>query len=165
MKISNGANQLAIRKYPDPILMKKAKKIKDPLANAVQELIFCMLETLHANNNGIGLAAPQVGAGLRLFVIELEGTAYVLINPKITAKSRKKVTSEEGCLSFPGQFLPVSRHDEVQIRFTDQFNKPGKIKAQGLLARAFQHELDHLDGILFIDRVKKSAKKITKKTK
>lgn len=156
-------NQLAIRKYPDPILMKKAEKIKNPLDSAVQKLIFCMFETLHANNNGVGLAAPQVGVGLRLFVIELEGMSYVLINPKITAKSRKKVTSEEGCLSFPGQFLPVSRYDEVQIRFTDQFNKPGKIKAQGLLARAFQHELDHLDGILFIDKIKKSANKTTKK--
>ena len=127
----------------------------------IQELIADMFETLHTNNNGIGLAAPQVGLSLRLFVIELEGDSYALINPKITAKSRKKIIAEEGCLSFPGQFLPVSRYSDVQMRYTDQFGQPGKIKAQGLLARALQHEIDHLDGILFIDRVKKIAKKTT----
>lgn len=150
---------LTIKKYPDPILTKKAGKIKDPLTNDIRELISNMFETLHANNNGIGLAAPQVGFSLRLFVAELEGTSYVLINPKITAKSRKKEVCEEGCLSFPGQFLPVSRYEEIQMRYTDQYGKPGKIKAKGLLARVLQHEFDHLDGILFIDRVKKSSKK------
>jgi len=155
--------QLLIRKYPDPILMKKAEKIKDPLAKDIQELISGMFETLRADSRGVGLAAPQVGFSLRLFVIELEGIPYVLINPKITAKSRKKITGEEGCLSFPGQFLPVSRYDRIQMRYTDQYGKPGKIKTQGLLARALQHELDHLDGILFIDRVKSSDKPKTKK--
>jgi len=150
--------QLIIRKYPDPILLQKAAKIKDPLSKDIQELIACMFETLRASH-GIGLAAPQVGHSLRLFVIEEEGIPYVLINPKATANSRKKIIAEEGCLSFPGQFLPIPRFSEVQMRFTDQFGKPGKIKAQGLLARALQHEFDHLEGILFIDRLKKNIKK------
>ena len=152
--------KLEIRKYPDPILLKKAEKIKNPLADDIQGLIFQMIETLR-DSKGVGLAAPQVGVSLRLFVVELEGKTYVLINPKITSTSRKKEICEEGCLSFPGKFLPVPRYEEVQIRFTDEYGKPGKIKAHGLLARAFQHELDHLDGILLIDRSKKSPQKKT----
>jgi peptide deformylase len=106
-------------------------------------------------NKGLGLAAPQVGSNLRLCVIETEDITHVLLNPKITAKSRKKVVSEEGCLSFPGKFFPISRHDEVQARYIDEHGQPGKIKGQGLLARALQHEIDHLDGILVINRIKK----------
>ncbi|HOW60244.1 MAG TPA: peptide deformylase [Candidatus Moranbacteria bacterium] len=158
---------LEIKKYPDPILLKKAEKIKDPMDEKIQRLIFDMTETLHSNNNGIGLAAPQVGIGLRLCIIELEGTRYVLINPKITAKSKNKETCEEGCLSFPGEFYPVARFHEVQVRYDDESGKSKKIKARGLLARAFQHEIDHLDGIVFINRIKKSSKKcpIKKETK
>jgi len=155
--------KLPIRKYPDPVLSQKAAKIKDPLGKEVQELIANMIETLHANKNGVGLAAPQVGVSVRLCMIELEDTRYVLINPKITAKSRKKEICEEGCLSFPGEFYPVSRCSEVQVRYIDENGKPTKTKAQGLLARAFQHEIDHLDGILFVSKVKK-ANKIIKKS-
>ena len=150
--------KLEIRKYPDPILLKKAEKIKDPLSDDIQGLIFQMIETLR-ESKGVGLAAPQVGVSLRLFIVELEGTIYVMINPKITSTSRKKEVCEEGCLSFPGKFLPVPRYEEVQIRFTDQYGKSGKVKAQGLLARAFQHEYDHLDGIVFTSRAKKVSQK------
>lgn len=151
--------KLPIRKYPDPVLSQKAAKIKDPLGKEVQDLIKNMIETLHANKNGVGLAAPQVGVSVRLCMIELEGTRYVLINPKITAKSRQKEVCDEGCLSFPGEFYPVPRYSEVQVRYTDENGKSAKAKAQGLLARAFQHEIDHLDGVLFISKVKKTAKK------
>ncbi|NTV41211.1 MAG: peptide deformylase [Candidatus Moranbacteria bacterium] len=151
---------LEIRKDPDPILREKTVKVKDPLAPEIQELILNMVETMkHAQ--GVGLAAPQVGQSLRLCIIEVEGTLYVLINPKITAKSKNKVILEEGCLSFPGIFLPISRASQVQVRYLDQTGKPQKIKADGLLSQALQHEIDHLDGVLFIDRLKKS--KIKKK--
>jgi peptide deformylase len=152
--------KLKIIKDPNPILRQKAAKIKDPLAKKIQELILNMFEILHLSK-GIGLAAPQVGKSLRLCIIEVEGVQYALINPKITAKSRKKVLADEGCLSFPGQFFQISRYSDVQVRYTDKNGKPGKIKGQGLLARALQHEIDHLDGILFIDKIKK--KKITPK--
>ena len=152
--------KLKIVKDPNPILRQKAVKIKDPLDQKIQELILNMFETLRLSN-GVGLAAPQVGVSRRLCVIEVEGTQYALINPKITAKSRKKVISDEGCLSFPGQFISISRCDEVQIRYVDKDGNPGKIKGQGLFARVMQHEIDHLDGILFVDRIKK--KKIVPK--
>ena len=146
--------KLKIVKDPNQILRQKAVKIKDPFDQKIQELILNMFETLRAKN-GVGLAAPQVGVSLRLCVIEVEGVQYALVNPKITAKSRKKVVSDEGCLSFPGQFFPISRCSEVQVRYIDKDGNPGKIKGQGLLAKALQHEIDHLDGILFIDKVKK----------
>ena len=152
--------KLKIIKDPNPILRQKAAKIKDPLDKKIQELILNMFETLHLSK-GVGLAAPQVGKSLRLCIIEVEGVKYAFINPKITAKSRKKVLADEGCLSFPGQFFQISRCNDVQVRYTDKDGKPGKIKGQGLLARALQHEIDHLDGILFIDKLKK--KKTTPK--
>ncbi len=160
-KISIYYMKLDIRKNGDAALRIKTKKVKDPLAKDVQELILNMIETMHTNS-GVGLAATQVGSDLRLCVVEVEETPYVLINPRITAKSTKKVLSEEGCLSFPGVFFPISRSNEVQVRYLNQTGKAKKTKANGLLARAFQHEIDHLDGILIIDRVKKS--KIKKET-
>lgn len=163
--------KLTIRKNPDPILRVKTVKVKDPLAKDVQELISSMVETMYSAN-GVGLAATQVGSNLRLCVIETEGVLYVIINPQITAKSKNKIISEEGCLSFPGKFFPISRHKEVQIRYINEDGKPSKLKGRDLLARAIQHEIDHLDGVLITDRIKKSrlpkketAKIITKKTK
>lgn len=156
--------KLEIKKYPAPVLRKKTVKIKDPLAADVQELVLNMLETMRASK-GVGLAAPQVGSDFRLCVIETEEGTFVLINPKITSRSRKKIVSEEGCLSFPGEFFPISRCDEVQARYLDEHGKPGKIKARGLLAKALQHEIDHLDGILIIDHIKKSKPAATKEKK
>lgn len=156
--------KLKIRKNGDPVLRQKTLKIKDPLANEIKGLVLNMIETMHAEN-GVGLAAPQVGSNLRLCVIQTEDLQYVLINPQITSKSKEKVISEEGCLSFPGEFFPISRHSEVQVRYLDENGKPSKIKGQGLLARALQHEIDHLDGVLIIDRIKKNRKKALEKTK
>lgn len=146
---------LEIKENPAPILREKTVKVKDPLAPEIQELVLNMIETMH-KANGVGLAANQIGKNLRLCVIEVDETLYVLINPKITAKSKTKVVSEEGCLSFPGIFFPISRASEVQVRYLDHEGKPSKVKATGLLSRALQHEIDHLDGVLIIDRVKKS---------
>lgn len=147
--------KLNILKNLNPLLRVKTIKIKDPLAEEVQELVLNMLETMRANN-GVGLAATQVGSDLRLCVIEEDGIQYILINPQITAKSKTKIISEEGCLSFPGKFFPISRYKEVQVRYLDEKGKPSKIKGRDLLARALQHELDHLDGVLIIDRIKKN---------
>lgn len=147
--------KLEIRKNPDPILKQKTLKVKDPLAKEVQVLISDMLETMYAAS-GVGLAAPQVGSSLRLCVIEVDDKEYVLINPQITAKSTKKIISEEGCLSFPGQYFPITRHSEVQVRYIDEKGATKKLKGHGLLARALQHEIDHLDGILIVNRIKKS---------
>ena len=149
---------LEIKENPAPVLRQKNVKIKDPLAPEIQELILNMFETMH-QAQGVGLAASQVGFNLRLCVIEVEEELYTLINPKITAKSRKKILLDEGCLSFPGIFLPIARATQVQVRYLDQAGKPQKIKADGLLARALQHEIDHLNGVLFIDRLYEKKKK------
>lgn len=142
---------MKILNYPNPELKKKAQNVKDPLDKKIQELIPAMLK-LMKESCGMGLAAPQIGESLRLCVIEYQGETYVLINPKITAHSKVKYCAEEGCLSFPGKFIPVSRFETVQVRYLNERGEKCKIKTSGLLARAFQHEIDHLDGILFINR-------------
>jgi len=143
---------LPILIYPDLRLKKKSQAITDSQDPLVQDLIFDMLETMK-KNNGMGLAAPQVGRLLRLCVIKFERKTYILINPKIKNKSWSKETAEEGCLSFPGQFIPVKRFKKVQVIAQNRFGKEIIIEAEGLLARALQHEIDHLDGILYIERV------------
>jgi len=142
---------LPILTYPNPLLKKKAEKIKDPRNPEIKELIFDMLETLE-QNNGLGLAAPQVGKSIRLCIIKFNGKTYIFINPKIKSKSWKKEILEEGCLSFPGKFMPIKRSRKVKVEALDRKGEKIKIEAEGLLARAMQHEIDHLDGILFIDR-------------
>lgn len=146
--------KLEILKNPNPLLRVKTVKIKDPLAKEVQELVLNMLETMTAGK-GVGLAATQIGSNLRLCVINTDGEDYILINPQITSKSKEKIVSEEGCLSFPGKFFPISRHAEVQVRYFDEKGQQKKLKGRDLLARALQHEIDHLDGVLIIDRIKK----------
>lgn len=137
--------------YPDPILTKKAGKIQDARSPEIQELILDMLETME-KNDGMGLAAPQVGKSLRLCVIKLDGKTYILINPKFKAKSWKKVVAEEGCLSFPGIFLPIKRHNKVTVKALDRSGNELIIKAEGMLSRILQHEIDHLEGIPFTKR-------------
>jgi len=144
-----------IRTYPDPVLRKKTVKVKNPLDHQVQSLIASLLETMRKTENGIGLAAPQIGSDLRVCVIELDDKNYVFINPTISAKSKEKIITEEGCLSFPGKYYPISRSEEVKVRYLDQEGKNIKLKASGMLSRAIQHEVDHLNGILMIDRIKK----------
>lgn len=137
--------------YPNPILEKKSKKIKDPLDPKIQKLIKEMFETMKGSN-GLGLAAPQVGKSIQLCVIEEGGSPYVLINPKITAKSKDCIVAEEGCLSFPGKFIPVERYAKIKVRYLNEKGEKCKIKAENLLARVMQHEIDHLSGDLFINK-------------
>lgn len=148
---------LRIIKYPAKILREKAKKIKDPLDPEIQKLITQMIETLR-EAKGLGLAAPQIGKSLRLCAVDHENNLYVLINPKIVSYSRNKVMMEEGCLSFPGKFFQIERPEKVKVRYLDEKGKSAKIKADGILARALQHEIDHLEGILVIDKTRKSKK-------
>lgn len=143
---------LPIRLYPDPILQKKAKKITDPKSPEIQELLFDMLETMDASDNCLGLAAPQVGKSLQMSIIKFSGKTFVLINPKIKSKSWKKIVSEEGCLSFPGLFIPVKRYAKVKVEAQDQAGKARVISGEALLGRALQHEIDHLNGIVFTKR-------------
>lgn len=150
---------LPIINYPNEILEKKTEEIKDPKDPEIKELILDMIETLkHAQ--GLGLAAPQVGKSVRLCVIMMEGKTHILINPEIKFRSLRKELMDEGCLSFPGEFIPVKRHKKVRVKALDRNGKEITIKAEGMLSRALQHEIDHLDGILFIERTsKKNAKK------
>jgi peptide deformylase len=144
---------LKIIKYPNDFLRRKTREVKvDELKDLkVQRLVFDMAKAMEIEK-GVGLAAPQVGSDLRICVIRIGGEAHILINPKIKSFSRKKDVFEEGCLSFPGKFFPVERPIKVKVQARDIEGKKFKIKADGLLARVLQHEIDHLEGILVIDR-------------
>ena len=140
---------LEIKKYPNPILRKKCEEIKE-VTPEIKKLIEDMIETME-KNNGVGLAAPQIGILKRIIVAETEKGPLCLINPKIVKKGKETALDKEGCLSFPGLFLKISRRREVEVEALDGNGR--KIKAKGLLARILQHEIDHLDGILYIDRI------------
>src|SRR5882724_167917 len=143
---------LRVRRYGDPILRRRANPV-ETVTPEVRKLVDDMVETMY-DEVGIGLAAPQVGASVRLLVVgDEEGRgAQALVNPAITAQGGK-VTAEEGCLSLPGIFAQVTRSEWVTLEAQDLEGRPIAITARGLRARVFQHEIDHLDGVLFIDRL------------
>jgi peptide deformylase len=141
-----------------PILLKKTKRVKYPLSQEIQSLILEMMETMR-QAKGIGLAAPQIGQSLRLAVAEVDGKIFCLINPEITSYSQEKIICEEGCLSLPGSFLPILRSEKVTVRYKNEKGLPKKTSATKLLAIVIQHEVDHLDGILIINRHKKQQQK------
>lgn len=142
---------LKIREIGDSVLKKKAEEVKE-LTPEIKELIFNMKETLR-QAQGVGLAAPQVGILKRVIVLETGKGIVGFVNPKIISKSQDKETQEEGCLCLPGLFLKIKRAKEVEVEAQNEAGQSVRIKAQGLLARIFQHEIDHLDGILITDRV------------
>ncbi|WP_137176707.1 peptide deformylase [Roseomonas sp. AR75] len=146
---------LPILYVPDPRLRAKAKPVQ-PGDARVPELAQRMLATMY-KAPGIGLAAPQVGEMLRLVVIDLrpedEPEPIVLVNPEIVAQSKDLATREEGCLSLPGQFADVTRPARVKARWTDLTGARQEIEAEGLMAACLQHEIDHLDGVLFVDHI------------
>ncbi len=150
------AEQLSILTVPAPILKARAHPVAAHDAPIVRDLVPRMFAAMYAAP-GIGLAAPQVGVGLRLVVVDLmpdgKPTPITLINPEILASSREKATREEGCLSLPGQYADVTRPAQVKVRYTDPSGARHDIDADGLLAACLQHELDHLDGILFVDHL------------
>lgn len=146
---------LAIKKYPDEVLKKKALPV-EKIDKALQRLIDDMIETMY-DAPGIGLAAPQVGASIRLIVLDVniedeESEPVVLINPEIT-ETDGLVESEEGCLSVPECHTKVKRAEKVTVKGLDRDAKEITIEAEGLFARALQHEIDHLNGVLILDRI------------
>lgn len=150
------AMPLPILIAPHPALRRKARPVGPADFEAVRDLIPRLLATMYAAP-GIGLAAPQVGVGLRLAVIDLQPDdrrdPLVLINPEIIAASAETETREEGCLSLPDQYAEVTRPRAVTVRFQGADGQGRTIAAEGLMARCLQHEIDHLDGVLFIDRI------------
>ena len=143
---------LAIRHLPDTVLRKKAKRVP-AIDKSIQRLIDNLLETLHASPGRVGLAAPQVGVSLRVVVISLpDQKDMVLINPKIVRRKGERLVNE-GCLSFPGYAGRIKRSESVTVKGLDRQGKPIRIKGEELLAQALEHELDHLNGTLYIDHV------------
>lgn len=146
---------LDMRLYGDPVLRRQAEPVT-AVTREIETLFDDMVETMY-DHVGIGLAAPQVGIGLRIFTLDDRGTARVLMNPVIVEQG-SRVAGEEGCLSLPGFFADVERAEWVVIEAQDRAGAPVRQRASGLLARVFQHEVDHLHGILFIDRLDKVAR-------
>lgn len=137
-----------------PELRQKSKLVENVENPDIQELILDMELTMY-KKDGAGLAAPQVGRLLRIIAVADGRQQYVIINPIIVRSSKAVVSMEEGCLSLPGIFGYVERPEKVTVAGLNSAGKPIKIKAAGLLARVLQHEIDHLEGVLFIDKVKK----------
>lgn len=144
-----------IVKLGDEVLRKKCKPVTmiDP---KIHTLLDDMAETMHAAN-GVGLAAPQVGLLKRIVVIDVGEGVIELINPEILSTSGEQ-TDDEGCLSIPDQYYPVTRPNVVEVRALNRYGKSFTMKGEGLLARAFCHEIDHLEGHLFIDVYKQQQK-------
>ena len=145
---------LKIVKVPDPILTKKTaliKKIDKDLVKLANDMIKTCREA-----NGIGLAAPQIGQSIRMCIINLEHMGlppFALVNPKIVKKSFGKIEMEEGCLSIPGVFGIVKRPKKITIEAENLAGRKNKFEADGMLSRVIQHEVDHLDGILFTSKI------------
>ncbi len=142
---------LTIRTFGDPVLRQKAHEVTD-VTDVHGRLSADMIETMR-EAPGVGLAGPQVGVLERIFTWEVDDEFGTIINPVISKRSRKMFSDEEGCLSLPGLVYPVERHLKVRVEGIDELGNTVKIDAEEHLARVFQHEIDHLDGILFIDRV------------
>lgn len=152
---------LEIVTLPDPVLRRKAHKI-GAIDKDMQSLIDNMVETMR-EAPGVGLAAPQVGVSERLIVVEFGDEddeeapkkLFVVINPEIVDTSTETVNGVEACLSIPGLAGEVERNVKITVKGLNRHGKPVKIKADGWLARIFQHEIDHLEGVLFVDRATK----------
>jgi peptide deformylase len=148
---------LQIRTLPDPVLRQKAKKVTR-IDKSIQKLIDNMIDTVRAEPNRAGLAAPQVGVLLRIAVIEVpEHELITLVNPEIVKKEGERVV-QEGCLSVPGYYGEIKRAETVKIKAQDRYGKIFRLKGQGLLAQAFEQEIEHLDGILYIDHLESPEK-------
>jgi peptide deformylase len=142
---------LPIRTVPDPVLRQKAKRVRS-IDKSIHRLIDNMVETMHAAS-GVGLAAPQVGIPLRVIVIGLpEEEELALINPQIVRKTGERLV-HEGCLSIPGYFAQVRRAEVVRVKGLDYTGKEIRLRANELLAQALEHEIDHINGILYVDHL------------
>jgi peptide deformylase len=143
---------LPIRTVPDPILRRKTRRVSS-VDKSVKKLVADMRETLHADVGRVGLAAPQVGVSLRVTVIGIpDEEDIILINAEIVRRKGRRLVSE-GCLSIPGYVGQLYRAEAVTVKGLDLKGKEIRIKAEGLLSQALEHEIDHLNGTLFIDRL------------
>lgn len=143
---------MALTTIPEPILRKRARRVTE-FGKYLQALIDEMISTMKYRQ-GTGIAAPQVGESLRLIVVENEDKMYVMANPEIIQSSVETEINVEGCLSIPNIGAKVERSISVTVKGFDRNGKPIRIKAKGMLARIFQHEIDHINGILIIERAK-----------
>jgi len=148
---------LEIHYLGDRVLRSPAKRIAK-VDNSVRQLAREMLQTMYSSD-GIGLAAPQVATNKQLIVIDCDpenpaNQPLILINPQIKSYSKELCDAQEGCLSIPGVYLDVTRPQAIEVAFKDENGRPRRLKAKGLLSRAIQHEMDHLSGVLFVDRVR-----------
>lgn len=141
--------KLRIHTWPEKILRKKCQKVKK--VDAEIKSIFNEMLALMRFSGGVGLAANQAGLNLSLLVIEIENQIFKLINPRIVEK-KGVIKFSEGCLSFPGLELDIKRANKVKVLAQDEENNQIEIEAEGFLAVIFQHEIDHIEGIVFIDR-------------
>ena len=143
---------LPIKTLPEPVLRQKAKKVTS-VDKSIKKLVADMQETLHADDGRVGLAAPQIGVSLRVVVIGMpDEEDMIMINPEIIkTKGERQVT--EGCLSIPGYMGELKRAEQVTAKWHDLDGREVRVKAEGLLAQALQHEIDHLNGTLYIDHM------------
>ena len=154
--MSDLVDALPILIAPTPVLKARARPVGAEHDSLIRDLVPRMFAAMYAAP-GIGLAAPQVGHSLRLAIIDLmredKSSPIVLINPEIVAASAELATREEGCLSLPNQFADVTRPARVKVRYLDQAGIRQEIEGEGLLSACLQHEIDHLDGVLFVDHI------------
>lgn len=149
---------LEIKEYGEPVLREKSLPVKE-ITPEILNLIRDMAETMYAAS-GVGLAAPQVAVTKRIIIIDGEEEGLiVLVNPMMV-KSEGEVIEEEGCLSIPGVYSEVKRSSKVTVKALNESGEPIKITKEGLMARALQHEIDHLEGILFVDRIGKVKRQL-----
>lgn len=153
---------LNVVKVGHPVLKQKAEPVAF-VNKKIRALLDDMKDTMYAED-GVGLAAPQVGESLRMLVLDDGNGFQEFINPEIVHASGEQI-GIEGCLSVPGYFGDVKRYNELEVKYIDRNNKHKKIKAEGFLARILQHEMDHLDGVLFIEKVEGPMSVETEKAK
>ncbi len=156
------SEELSLRYYPDPVLRRKALPV-ETITPELEDLARKMLAVMY-REDGVGLAAPQVGLPIRMMVLNTTGEPTgekVTLNPRIVRRAGT-VDSDEGCLSFPGMRITVPRDETVTLEYMDLSGKTQAVEADALLARAIQHEIDHLDGVLFIDLLSPTGKSAVK---
>jgi len=142
---------MEIRKYGDPVLRKKAAlvgRIDEETKRTCKAMIEAMIRA-----KGMGIAAPQIGVSQRIIVLDVDGQLHILVNPDLIETSTEEIESQEGCLSVPGVEGPVARHVKACLRGTTLEGESAELRGEGVLARAMQHEIDHLNGVLFIDHL------------
>lgn len=155
--------KMKILQLPNPILRQKSSDV-EAVTDKVRKILDDMLETMY-DSKGVGLAAPQVGLLQRMVVIDIAGKdeppcPYKMVNPKIVWRSDETESGSEGCLSIPNQYAPVERNIAVKVEYLDENGKTQELTAEGFLAVAVQHELDHLDGVIFIDHLSDLRRKM-----